>query len=326
MSTSAAAPHAAWRELYPFQSRYASTGEHRLHYIDEGHGSAVVMLHGNPTWSFHFRNLVRQLRGDWRAIALDHMGCGLSDKPQRYPYRLAQHIDNLEMFLRDHLQLDKVTLVLHDWGGAIGAGYAVRHPERVQGLVIMNSAAFLLPHCPWRIRICRIPGFGVFAVQVCNGFARAALRFASAHPEKLRGAVAAGYLAPYDTPAHRIAHLRFVQDIPLRADHPSRATLTAIQDGLPRLREKPTLICWGEHDFCFTEAFLQTWLQFLPSATVERYPDAGHFVLEDACEPVCSRITGFLSEHIATVSHEQTTPPDAESPAARRECTSAPNV
>ena len=121
-----------WRPLYPFASHYAVIAGGRQHYLDEGRGPAVVMLHGNPTWSFYYRNLVLALRDEHRVIVPDHMGCGLSDKPQEYTYTLRQHIDNLEHLLDEELQVPEVDLVVHDWGGAIGMGYAVRHPERIR--------------------------------------------------------------------------------------------------------------------------------------------------------------------------------------------------
>ena len=104
---------------------------HRLHYVDIGQGDPVVCLHGNPTWSYYFRNCVQTLKNHSRVIVPDHMGCGYSDKPQEYPYILSQHIANLE-YLCDYLRLDKVTLIVHDWGGAIGFGWAVQHMKRIK--------------------------------------------------------------------------------------------------------------------------------------------------------------------------------------------------
>ena len=160
------------RHLYPFASHYFDTGGRRMHYVDEGAGPAVVMLHGNPTWSFYYRELITALRDSYRVIAPDHIGCGLSDKPQDYPYTLATHIENLERLL-DHLGLDDITLAMHDWGGAIGCGFAVRHPQRVGRLIVLNTAAFL-GRTPWRIRMCRLPVLGPLLVRGLNGFARTA--------------------------------------------------------------------------------------------------------------------------------------------------------
>lgn len=293
MTDSAAQPSSPdWRQLYPFASHYAETSGGRQHYVDEGEGPAVVMIHGNPTWSFYYRDLAKSLRGTNRVIVPDHMGCGLSDKPQDYPYTLRQHIDNLEHLLNDELQVQNFDLVVHDWGGAIGMGYAVRHPDRIRRLVILNTAAFLLDFCPWRIRVCRWPVVGPLAVRGLNGFARAATTMAVRTP--LSPEVRAGLLAPYDSWANRVAILRFVQDIPLRRSHPSWETVTDIQKQLHLLAEKPMLICWGMQDFCFTEAFLDIWQSYFPHARTHRFEDAGHYVLEDAGERVIPLVERFL--------------------------------
>ena len=132
-------------DLYPYQSRFlpldsqSPDGNLNYHYLDEGKGETLLMLHGNPTWSFYYRNLVKGLKDKYCCVVPDHIGCGFSDKPQIYNYTLFQHIDNLE-YLIDQLQLKDITLVMHDWGGAIGMGYAVRHPQNIKRLVIFNTA------------------------------------------------------------------------------------------------------------------------------------------------------------------------------------------
>ena len=156
---------------YPFKTKKFDIDGNRLSYVDEGEGKVIVMLHGNPTWSFFYRNLIKLLRKRYRVIAPDHMGCGLSDKPQDYPYRMADHVSNIEKLL-DHLQIEKHSLVLHDWGGAIGMGYAANHPERIEALVIMNSGAFRSKRIPWRIAVCRLKFLGPLLVRGLNARCR----------------------------------------------------------------------------------------------------------------------------------------------------------
>jgi haloalkane dehalogenase len=286
-----------WRPLYPFASHWLEVEPGvRLHYLDEGQGSGatLVMLHGNPTWSFYFRNLVCGLRNTHRVLAPDHVGCGLSDKPAVYPYVLERHIENVERLLAETLRGAPVVLVVHDWGGAIGMGYAVRHPEQVAGLVVLNTAAFLLTECPWRIRVCKLPGFGALAIRGLNAFAGAAIRMAVRHHDRMTPEVRAGFLAPYSSWADRIANLRFVQDIPLFPAHPTWQTVQDIQDRLPTLKDKPMLICWGDRDFCFTPRFFHRWLEYFPNAEAHRFADAGHYVLEDAHERVLPLVRDFL--------------------------------
>ena len=288
-------PAQPWRALYPFTPHFVSVDGAMMHYVDEGAGQAVVMVHGNPTWSFYFRRLIQRLsQSGLRGVAPDHIGCGLSDKPQAYPYRLATHIDNLESLLDRTLKLSRVHLVLHDWGGAIGMGYAVRHPERIGRIVVLNTAAFHLPRCPWRIRVCKTPVFGELAVRLFNGFARSALRMATCRRDLFTPPVRAGYLAPYDTYRNRVANLAFVRDIPMSPSHPTWQTLAEIEAGLPKLRQKPMLICWGLRDFVFTEEFLEGWRTRFPEARAHRFPEAGHYVLEDAHQEVIPLVEQFL--------------------------------
>ena len=284
----------SWRELYPFESHFADIEGHRIHYVDEGRGTPVVMVHGNPTWSFYYRNLVRDLSATHRAIAVDHMGCGLSDKPQDYPYRLRRHIDNLECLMDHVLGGEKLSLIVHDWGGAIGMGYAVRHPERIERIVVLNTAAFLVDRCPLRIRLCRAPILGPLLLRGLNGFAQAAIKMAVAKGRRLAPLVRAGLLAPYDSYANRIAQLRFVQDIPLSPKHPTWDTMVEIEKGLPQLARKPMLIGWGTQDFCFNDRFLKEWQARFPEASVHAFEDAGHYVLEDAYDRIGPLVTQFL--------------------------------
>jgi haloalkane dehalogenase len=284
----------AWRSLYPFESHFLRIDGHALHYLDEGPRAAppLLLLHGNPTWSFHWREVVAQFRRDFRVVAPDHLGCGLSDKPQAWSYRLADHVANLERLVAA-LELSEITLGVHDWGGAIGMGLATRQPERIARLVITNSAAFRSRRIPLRIALCRLPLLGPLAVRGLNAFARAALQMATA--KGLAPAVAEGLLAPYASWSERVAIQRFVEDIPMQPGHPSWPTLVAIEDGLARLRDKPALILWGERDWCFTPAFREEWQRRFPRAQVERFDDAGHYVLEDARERVLVSLRRFLS-------------------------------
>src|SRR6185503_4923839 len=131
----------AWRDLYPFESRFLSVRGYRLHYLDEGAGQPLLFVHGNPTWSFYWRNLILGLRDRNRCVAVDHIGCGLSDKPQDYNYTLQQRIDDLVQLV-ETLDLSGATLLAHDWGGAIGLGNVLRVPERFSRIVLFNTGAF----------------------------------------------------------------------------------------------------------------------------------------------------------------------------------------
>jgi len=290
-----------FRHLYPFQSRFMDVNGFACHYLDEGSGAPIVMVHGNPTWSFYFRSLIQALSADFRTIAPDHIGCGLSEKPcaKRYGYRLRNRVQDLEAFL-DRLGVSAgITLVVHDWGGMIGMAYAVAHPERVKRIVLLNTAAFLPPGgkpLPFLLRLARNTGFvSTGLILGCNLFARGALWTASR--QGLSKTVKKGLIAPYATWRTRTATLKFVRDIPMNKRDPSYALVREVDVRLHRLADRPILICWGMHDFVFDSDYLAEWQRRFPDAEVHRFPDAGHYVLEDASEEIIDRIRSFLDRH-----------------------------
>lgn len=274
-----------------------------MHYLDEGprDGETLVMVHGNPSWSFYYRELVKAFRGTHRVLVPDHIGCGLSDKPSddRYPYRLERRVDDLEAWLEHVDAGPKVTLVLHDWGGMIGMAWAARHPDRVARLVLFNTGAFHKPpgkHLPWQLWLARNTWVGTVLVRGLNAFARGAVKTCvTARPMPDR--VAEAMCAPYDSWANRIATLRFVQDIPLAPADPGYDVITKTQDGIAAFLNTPTLMCWGDRDFVFDAHFLAEWRRRLPRAEVHQFPDAGHYVVEDATERIIPLMTTFLAAH-----------------------------
>jgi haloalkane dehalogenase len=284
-----------WRSLYPFASHELEIDGLRYHYLDEGTGPVLLLSHGNPTWTFFWRDIVTALRDKYRVIAVDHIGCGLSDKPspEKYSYRLARRVEDLNRLV-ERLDLRDITLVAHDWGGAIGMGTAVAMPERFSRFVLMNTAAFRAPTCPWKIHLCHIPVLGQVAVQGLNLFVEAALREATAKPERMTPVVRAGFAAPYDSWANRVAVYRFVQDIPLNDAHPSYQTLLNIENGLAQFRGCPVCMIWGMKDWCFTPWFLQKFREFLPQAEVHEIEDAGHYVVQDSPDRVIEIMRKFL--------------------------------
>jgi cis-3-alkyl-4-acyloxetan-2-one decarboxylase len=278
---------------YPFQPRAFTTPRGaRMSYLDEGprRDEAVLMLHGNPTWSYYYRWLVRTLAPTHRCIVPDHIGMGLSAKPQDYDYTLATRIADIEALVSS-LGLKRVHLVVHDWGGAIGFGFAARHPEMIGRLVVLNTAAFAIDQIPARIALCKFPGVGPLIVRGLNGFAGPATSMAM-HRRTLSAEEKRGYLFPYDSWANRVAVSEFVQDIPLRPGDRSWATLAAAEQGLAHFRDRPALVVWGGRDFCFDDVFLARSREKLPQAKVHRIADAGHYVLDDARDEAIALIRG----------------------------------
>lgn len=277
-------------EMYPFKPNYLKTQGGKLHYVDSGRGEVMLMLHGNPTWSFYYRNLVKEFQTDHRIIVPDHMGCGKSDKPQDYEYVLENHIKNV-ITLIDHLNIKSLTLVVHDWGGAIGFGLATRRPDLIKKIIILNTAAFTSDYIAPSINICKIPVLGERVIRHFNAFAWPATFMAV--NKKMDKNIKKGYLYPYNNYKNRIATAKFVTDIPMNSKHKSYQTLLNIENNLDKVK-CDKLILWGEKDFCFNDYFLQKWKKFYPEAKVKTFPEAGHYILEDATKEVIQEMRSFL--------------------------------
>ncbi|HOK05691.1 MAG TPA: alpha/beta fold hydrolase [Syntrophales bacterium] len=289
------------RSLYPFRSHWLIRGGHRLHYVDEGRGEAMVLLHGNPTWSFYYRQLIRAFSPRYRVIAPDHMGCGLSDRPdeREFAYTLEGHVANLKALL-DHLSLPgKVTLVAHDWGGMIGMAWACANAERVGRVILLNTGAFLIPPgkgLPWQLWFVKyFPLLPTVLVRGFNAFALGATVLGT--KKGLAPEVRRGLTAPYNSWRNRLATLRFVQDIPASPRDPSYALAKWTDEHLHLLRGIPMLILWGGGDFVFDDKILDEWRRRFPEAEVHTFPDAGHYVLEDKPDEIIALMTDFLSRH-----------------------------
>lgn len=288
MSTTSNIPE--WlRTIYPFEPRRFATSAGEMSYLDEGPRSdeAVVMVHGNPTWSFFYRDVVLALRGRMRCIVPDHLGCGLSDKPQAWDYTLANHVANLRALL-ESLQLRRIHLIVHDWGGPIGLGTLLPQLEKLGRVVILNTAAFADTVVPWRIRLCRAPLIGEVLVRGGNGFAWPATWMAVSRP--LPEVVKRGFLFPYDSWANRIATHRFVVDIPSGKGTAADRALEEIESRLPLLREREVSVIWGGDDFCFNDHYFRRWQSLLPNAECRYLKGVGHYLIEDAREQVIGGI------------------------------------
>lgn len=295
-----------WKVLYPFESQFLEIPRSemaadwvRMHFVERGAGDQTVLcVHGNPTWSFTFREVLNQLSDDTRVIAVDHIGCGLSQKPQQYNYSLEQHIGNLTRLI-EQLDLRRITLLVHDWGGAIGLGAALKVPTRIERLVLLNTAAFPPPYVPWRIAVCRWPWVGDLAMRGLNLFARAALTMTLHRLSKLSPEVAAGLIAPYKDWDSRIAIARFVQDIPTRKSDNTWQILCRIEEGLAIFQNRPVRIIWGMKDWCFRPECLERLEKLLPQAKVRRLEDVGHYVMEEAAAEVIEELRSCMAEPIS---------------------------
>jgi cis-3-alkyl-4-acyloxetan-2-one decarboxylase len=283
---------------YPFAPHYLDINGHTLHYLDVGDGPPLLMVHGNPTWSFYFRNLVRGLSKEFRTLVPDHIGCGFSDKPDHksYDYTLASRVKDLDALVAHTVPQGKISLIVHDWGGMIGLAWALDNPDRVDKLVITNTAGFFLPDKKrfpfvlWLIKY--IKWVAVPAILGLNLFSVGALYLGA--KTRLPSRVKKGLTAPYNCWKNRIATLKFVQDIPLDHTDKSWDVVDHVDRHLTRIHPDQVLFLWGEKDFVFDTCFLDEFLRRLPGARYHLFEDAGHYLFEDKPEQTYDFIYTFL--------------------------------
>ena len=277
------------------ESQYHDSG---LCYYRDGQGEPLVMVHGNPTWSFLYRHLFDQMRTSFQVIAYDHLGCGYSSRPDAvvYPYTLQSRIADLLTLVDSLLPKEQLTLIMHDWGVAIALGYASRYPSRIKRLIVLNGAAFRLPTgkaFPWQLRAFRNRYLGRFFCQRTSLFLQAVLTTCSSYG--LTAEVAEAYRCPYQTASERLAIWKFVTDIPLTPDDVSYPTLQKIEENLNRLVDVPMMFCWGAKDFIFDDDFLACWQKLFPKACYRVYQQAGHLVPEDVPNELVEDFSEFLN-------------------------------
>ncbi len=280
---------------FPYEARYVQAGDVRLHYVDEGPRDAppLLMLHGNPTWSYMYRRPIELLsaRGH-RCVAFDHMGFGRSDKPaEPRRYVLANHVANA-VALIDELDLRNVTLVMHDWGGPIGLGAALERRDRVRALVAMNTWAWELPSfLPGFLRQFRTDGLGeILALggnmsveSIPGGMAK----------REVDPVMMDAYRAPFPDYWSRLGTLAFVRDVPLTENDASAPLMGQIHESLPDL-DLPLRIIWGMRDHVFVSAFIEQWLMLFPGGDAVEL-DASHYLVEDRPDEVAEAIDEFVS-------------------------------
>jgi len=276
---------------YPFEPKSFSLPMGTMRYVDEGEGDPVVMVHGNPSWSFEFRDLVKRFSATHRCIAPDHIGFGLSDKPRAWDYLPQHHAENLEALLEE-LDLDNITLLLGDWGGPIGCSYAARHRERVKAIVVTNTWLWSVEG-DWYYRA--FSGFvggaiGRWLIRRFNFFARAVVWAVYGDKSKLTREIHRHYLEPLSVPDERKGTWVFPRQIVGSSDW-----LAELWVNRDKLQGKVRLIAWGMKDIAFREKELQRWKKHFPGARVVRYPKAGHFLAEEESDGLIDGLEKVLA-------------------------------
>jgi cis-3-alkyl-4-acyloxetan-2-one decarboxylase len=313
---------------YPFESHFVTVDGQRMHYVDEGQGETLLLLHGNPTWSYLYRHIIKDLSPSYRCVAPDHLGFGYSAKPSNADYSMRAHIMRLDAFV-EKLGLEDVTLVVQDWGGVIGLGWAVRHKAKIRRLVIMNTTGFVpqerlgfakLRPPPWGLLLLwslKVPVLGELFVQGYNGFARHLVPLGIHHRERLTDEVMEGYLDPYPTWSSRRAHLEAVRQVPMGRRHPTWRLLQEIGAELEGWTV-PTQLVWGMRDPVFVPWFLEEFERRLPNhAPSVRIDDASHFLQDDRPDVITGTMRAFMTRTPAAEHHPDAGGQSAEAGARR---------
>lgn len=278
------------RNAYPFQAHHREVEGGQMHYVDEGQGRPLVLVHGTPTWSFLYRCLIEDLSGEFRVIAPDHIGFGQSSKPKNWSYRPQDHARNVETLIQ-HLGLKDIVLVVHDFGGPIGLSYAINHPENVSALVIFNSFLWSLKGDPAFERPNRLFGnaIGRWLYLKQNFSANMIVRSAWGKHRPLTSHIHHQYTQAFPDEQSRLGTWQFFQS--LLGENDWYESLWAKRD---RLAQKPTLMLWGMRDIAFKEKELARWKDLFPRASVRTFPQVGHFVPDEAGPESAEEIHAFL--------------------------------
>lgn len=284
------------RTEYPFESHYLDVEAGRLHYVDQGAGAPIVMVHGNPTWSFLYRHLIKQLSPHYRCVAPDHIGFGLSDKPVDWAYLPHQHTENLTALI-DHLGLKDITLVVQDWGGPTGLAYAIAHPENVRRLVILNTWLWPVNKDPYYIGFSGFMGgpIGRHLIKRHNFFVNGVMSQSYGDKKRLTPAIHRHYSAPLSMPAERKGCWVFPGQIVGASEW-----LAEIWSKRAVLRPMSKLIVWGTKDIAFRENELKTWSREFPEAQILRQRGVGHYVQEELGPGLGDIVARFLDTHPVT--------------------------
>ncbi len=284
----------AFSAMYPFDSNYSviDSSGNRIHYIEQGAGETILFLHGFPSWSFMYRDLIKDLSPDFRCIALDHLGYGFSDKPLRYKYNIANHIKNAIKFA-ENMRFRKFHLVMHDFGVAVGVAMAERWPERISSMVFLNSSCFRYPRITFTILMFKLPILSTLLARLTNLIQKIFLHLGA---ESMSPSIEAGYLKPYHSVLDRIAISHGLSDIPIFPDHPSLEKYDELEDKAFVLCNKKMKFFWSDLDFFHTMFSLKRWAKILPNALLKRYERGNYFLLEDSLE-ARTDIRTFLLKH-----------------------------
>jgi len=279
-----------FNETYPFQPHFKNINGFKMHYVDEGEGEPIVCLHGMPTWSYLYRNFIKELSNTHHVIAPDQMGFGKSDVPQDKEYRMQEHIDNLTKLLLK-LDLEDITLVVQDWGGPIGFGFAVDNPKSIKRLVIMNTSIGVMreERKPW---YAPLEEKGIYKQFIMN--IEGVIKGGIYQKNNITDTMIKAYKAPFPSEEYFIGAFAWPKDIPVGNSHPSAPTMTHVRENLDKLSEKEKILIWGLNDPIFPKKMIDWWHKIYPDIEIYKIQNASHFLQEDAPEEIINFIRNFM--------------------------------
>ena len=279
-------------DSFPFEPHYMELNGFKMHYIDEGSGDPILCLHGMPTWGYLYRNFIEKLSKGFRVVVPDQMGFGKSDVPENKRYLMEEHVSNLKKFILK-LDLRKITLIIQDWGGPIGFGFAVDYPERIKALVIMNTSVGVMKEGrkPWYAPLEEKGIYSEFIKNVSN-----LIKMGIYNKDKITETLLKAYSAPFTKEGSYKGALAWPKDIPIGDSHPSAEIMRHVRNNLKNLKEKPKVLIWGMKDPIFPEKMISWWQKIYPNIEVHRIEEASHFLQEDAPDKIISIIQNFLRQ------------------------------
>lgn len=279
-----------FNNTFPFEPHFETINGFRMHYVDEGEGEPILCLHGMPTWGYLYRKFIKKLSIKNRVIAPDQMGFGKSDVPQNKEYKMEEHVNNLKELLIT-LDLRDITLVVQDWGGPIGLGFAVDFSGRIKRLVIMNTSVGVMnkDKKPW---YAKLEEKGIYDQFIMN--IEGVIKGGIYNKEKITDTMIEAYTSPFPEEKYYIGALAWPKDIPVGRNHPSAAIMQHVRDNLDKLSEKEKILIWGLNDPIFPERTINWWHKIYPNIETHKIPNASHFLQEDAPKKIISIIQNFI--------------------------------
>ena len=276
---------------YPFTSNYLDIDGNKIHYLDEGQGEPILFVHGTPSWSFDYRNIIKNLKSNYRCIAVDHIGFGLSDKPEHYDYSPQHHSKTLEYFIHEK-QLQNITLVVHDFGGPIGLNVAIKHPEKINKIIILNSWLWSSNNAPDFIKLSKVLKNPLlpFFYRYFNFSPRFILP-GSFGDHKLSGKLLKQYTKPFADKSQRNGPLAFAKSLLNDQDW-----FETLWNKKHAISDKPTLFIWGMKDPVIKSHNLEKFLSGFKNSKAIRLETCGHFPQEEESSKVISAIRDFLMQ------------------------------